>query len=281
VWGSICPESPLSYSNNTTEILIRYAELGLPLAIAPCPVSGGTSPVTLAGTLVQINAEFLAGFVLAQILHRGIDVKYTGRPLPMNLRTGNATFGSVEIGLMSAALVQLARRYRVCSDVYGLGTRSRRLDEQAAFEKALSGLIVGLAGADLVAAAGLLDDALTSSPEQLVIDDELLGMILRSGRGITVNPATLALEAIQRVGPGGNYLTDEHTLQFLRQEHYLPRLVYQRNHSPEAHDEGSLLEAAQARARAILQSHAPPLPDAAARAEIESILNQARQSEEY
>jgi trimethylamine--corrinoid protein Co-methyltransferase len=273
IWGSVCPESPLSYSENTAEILIRYAELGLPLAIAPCPVAGGTSPVTLAGTLVQLNAEFLAGFVLVQCLRPGIDVKYTARPLPMNLQNGNATFGAIEMGLMSAGLVQLARRYRVCSDVYGLGTRAHQLDERAGFEKALNGLLVGLAGADLVAAAGLLEDALTSSPEGLVIDDELLGMILRAGRGIAVEPATLALEAIQRTGPGGNFLSDEHTRKFLRQEHYLPHLVYQRlgpaDPSPGA---AHLLQAAQMRARSIWEAHTPPLLPETDRREIQRIL---------
>lgn len=274
IWGSVCPESPLSYSKNTAEILMRYAELGLPLAIAPCPVAGGTSPVTLAGTLVQLNAEFLAGFVLVQHLHPGIDVKYTARPLPMNVQTGNATFGAIEMGLMSAALVQLARRYRVCSDVYGLGTRAHRLDERAGFEKALNGLLVGLAGADLVAAAGLLENALTSSPEGLVIDDELLGMIFRAGRGIAVSPETLALEAIQRAGLSGNFLSDAHTRKFLRQEHYLPRLIYQRLGPAESSPgEADLLQAAHMRARLIWETHPPPLLPEADRTEIQRILD--------
>ena len=277
IWGSVCPESPLSYSENTADILMRYAELGLPLAIAPCPVAGGTSPVTLAGTLVQLNAEFLAGFVLVNCLQPGIDVKYTARPLPMNVQSGNATFGTIEMGLMSAALVQLAHRYRVCSDVYGLGTRSHRLDERAGFEKALNGLLVGLAGADLVAAAGLLEDALTSSPEGLVIDDELLGMILRARRGITVEVETLALEAIRRAGPGGNFLSDPHTRKFLRQEHYLPRLVYQRlGPAGTSPGEVDLLQAAQARARYLMESHQPPLLPEAASIELQRILERLR-----
>lgn len=266
IWGSVCPESPLYYSVTTSEVLMRFAELGLPLAIAPCPVSGGTSPVTLAGSLVQMNAEFLAGMVLVQSIHPGVDVKYTARPLAMNLRTGNATFGAVEMGMMSAGLVQLARRYRVCSDVYGLGTRARAMDEQAGLEKAVNGLLVGLAGADLVAAAGLLEDALVSSPEQLVIDNELLGMIFRARDGIRVDAETLALEAIQRAGSGGNYLTDEHTRLFLRREHYLPDLVYGRAGA------GGLAQAAGEKARSLLEKHTPPrLPESAQR-EVEKIL---------
>lgn len=177
------------------------------------------------------------------------------------------------MGLMSAALVQLARRYRVCSDVYGLGTRAHYLDERAGFEKAFNGLLVGLARADLVAAAGLLEDALTSSPEGLVIDNELLGTILRAGRGITVDPETLALEAIQRAGPGGNFLSDAHTRKFLRHEHYLPQLVYQRLSPAERlPGEAEVLQAARMRVRLIEETHTPPLlPDATLR-EIQRIL---------
>lgn len=225
VWGSVCPDSPLFYTENTADILIEYAELGIPVAIAPCPICGGTGPVTLAGSLAQLNAEFLAGLVLVQVVRPGIDVKYTARPMPMDMRTGTATFGAIETGLMSAAIVQLAKRYRVCSDVYGLGTRSKALDEQTAYEKALNGLLVGLAGADLIAAAGLLEDALTSSAEQLVIDNEILGMIFRAVQGITITADTLAFEIISAIGPGGSFLTEPHTLAYMRKEYFQPRLV--------------------------------------------------------
>jgi trimethylamine--corrinoid protein Co-methyltransferase len=268
LWGSVCPDSPLSYSESTSNILMRYAELGLPVAIAPCPICGGTSPVTLAGTLAQLNAEFLAGLVLVQVIQPGIDAKYTGRPIPMDMRTGNATFGAVEAGMMSAGIVQLARRYRVCSDVYGLGTRSRALDEQSAYEKAINGLLVALAGADLVAAAGLLEDALTSSAEQLVIDNDILGMIFRAVRGIGVTPESLAVETIMKAGIGGSFLTEPHTLAHMRKELYLPKLASR----PASQ---ALLEAAADRVQTILASHQPKPLEAAMVAEIERILDRA------
>jgi len=280
LWGSVCPDSPLSYSASTTDIfLIKYAEFGLPVAISPCPVCGGTSPVTLAGTLVQQNAEFLAGFVLVQVIRPGIAVKYTTRPIPMDGRTATAAFGAVELGMMSAAIVQLARRYRVCSDVYGLGTSSRVPDEQTAYEKALNGLLVALAGADLVAAAGLLEDALTSSAEQLVIDNEILGMIFRAVRGIEVSAETLAMEAIERVGPRGNFLTDVHTRAHMRKEHYYPQLSYRAGLAKwESSGYKTILDAATARASAILSTHQPAKLDAKVVEEIDSILEEASRS---
>jgi trimethylamine--corrinoid protein Co-methyltransferase len=278
IWGSVCPDSPLSYSESTSNILVHYAEVGLPIAIAPCPIAGASSPVTLAGTLALLNAEFLAGMALVQIIRPGCDVKYTARPMPMNMRTGMATFGAIEMGMMSAALVQLSKRYRVCSDSYGLGTRSKNLDEQAAYEKALNGVLVALAGADLIAAAGLMQDALTSSAEQLVIDNEILGMIYRAVRGIEVSADTLALETIMNVGPAGNYLTEMHTRAFMRKEYFQPRLVYQTGAAPHpAPVQKTILEAARDTAEAIIKSHRPtPLANEAV-AEIQGIVEKATQ----
>jgi trimethylamine--corrinoid protein Co-methyltransferase len=178
--------------------------------------------------------------------------------MPMDMRTGTATFGAMEMGMMSGAVVQLARRYRACSDVYGLGTRSRTLDEQSAYEKALNGLLVGLAGADLIAAAGLLEDALTSSAEQLVVDNEILGMIFRAVRGIDVTADTLAVELIAKQGPGGSFLTEPHTLAFMRKEYFQPKLTARPG--PVSGSQGAL-DAARERAHSILRSHEPvPLP---------------------
>ncbi len=271
IWGSICPDSPLNYSASTADILARYAEVGLPVAIAPCPIGGASSPVTLAGTLAQLNAEFLAGLVLVQTIRPGIAVKYTARPLTMNMRTGSASFGSIETGMMSATEVQLSKRYRVCSDVYGLGTRSKALDEQAAYEKALNGLLVALAGADLVAAAGLLEDALSSSIEQLVVDNEILGMIFRAARGIDVNVGTLAVETIAGVGPGGSFLDNLHTRDYMRKEYYLPRLVYQAG----AAVSKTFIESAWDAAQALIQSHQPAQLSRETIAEVEAIVDRA------
>ena len=279
IWGSVCPDSPLSYSQSTTDILVRYAELGLPVAVAPCPVCGSTSPVTLAGSLVQLNAEFLAALALVQTIHPGIDVKYTARPMPMNMRTGAGTFGAIEMGLMSAAIVQLAKRYRVCSDAYGLGTRSKGLDAQAAYEKALNGLLVALSGADLVAAAGLLEDALTSSAEQLVIDDDILGMIFRAVRGIDVTDDTLGIATIAQVGPSGSFLMEPHTLQHMRKEYFQPALI---RLTEAAFRQGastcSVQDAARDRVDAILKSHQPPELEDGILVEIDGILECAAQN---
>ena len=271
VWGSICPISPLTYTESTADILIGWAAAGLPVAIAPCPICGGSSPVTLAGTLVQQNAEFLAGLVLAHIIRPGIDVKYTSRPIPMDMRSGLANFGAIEMGLMSAGVVQLAKRYGVCSDVYGLGTSSLNLDERAGYEKAMNGLLPALAGADLIAACGMLDNALTSNAEQLVIDNEMLAMIFRALRGIAITPDTLALDLIARVGPKGDFLSNPHTVQFMREELLVPRLSA-RAAQGRGSEDSSLLGMARRMSEEILRDHAPASLPKDMVSEIESIL---------
>lgn len=276
LWGSICPDSPLSYSESTTDILITYAEHGLPIAVAPCPVSGGTSPVTLAGTLVQENAEFLTGLVLSQIVNPGNPIKYTARPIPMDMKTATAAFGAVEMGMMSSAIVQLSKLYRVCSDVYGLGTSSANMDEQAGFEKILNAVLPAISHADLIAAAGMLDGSMLASMEQLVLDNEMLGSIFRIGRGISVTDNTLAMDVITRVGPGGDYLLDPHTSENLRDEHYISDLCFRAgNTSWEKAGYKTIHDAAEGIVTGILDTHTPAILDSKITAEIGSIIRKA------
>jgi trimethylamine--corrinoid protein Co-methyltransferase len=220
----ISPTSPLELSDDSAEQLIKAAALGLPVQILPCPQAGGTSPVTLAGTLVQQNAEFLISHVIVQLANPGNPVMYAGRPVAIDMKTGASAFGAVEYGMMSAATVQLARHYNMPSDVYGLSTTSKIPDEQTAFEKAMNGLMPALAGANILSGAGGIESGVTSSPEQLVIDDEIFALVFKAARGIDVNPETLATDLIEKIGPGGHYLSEEHTRKYYFTEHYLPNL---------------------------------------------------------
>jgi trimethylamine--corrinoid protein Co-methyltransferase len=220
----ISPTSPLEISDDSAEQLMKAAALGLPIQILPCPQAGGTSPVTLAGTLVQQNVEFLISDVIVQLANPGNPVMYAGRPVAIDMRTGSSAFGAVEYGMMSVGTVQLARRYNMPSDVYGLSTTSKVPDEQAAFEKAMNGLMPALAGASLLSGAGGIESGVTSSPEQVVIDNEIFALVFKAARGIDVNPDTLATDLIEKIGPGGHYLSEEHTRRYYFTEHYQPKL---------------------------------------------------------
>jgi trimethylamine--corrinoid protein Co-methyltransferase len=272
----ISPTSPLELSEDAADQMIKAATYGIPVVILPCPQSGATSPATLAGTLVQVNAEFLISHVIIQLSNPGSPEFYAARPVAMDMRTGTSAFGAVEFGMMSAATVQLARRYNIPSDVYGLSTDAKTLDEQAAYEKALIGLLSSLTGADFLSGAGDLESGVTASPEQLIIDNEILALIFRATNGISVNPDTLATQLIEKIGPAGHYLSEPHTRNHYFSEHYAPHLSDRRTR-PDWSKAGQkeLAKVAHEKVQAILKEHAVEPLDRDVEKEFEKVLAEA------
>ena len=234
--------------------------------------------MTLAGTLLQQNVEFLICDVIIQLVNPGNPMIYCPRSMSVDMRTGIAA-GEIEYGLMSAAAVQLAERYKMPSDVYGLAADSKVLDEQTAFEKAMVGLLPALAGANFLSGAGEIEMGVTASAEQLVIDDEMLGMIFRAVRGIEVNPETLAAELISRTGPGGHFLSAEHTRKYYSLEHHVLDLC-DRTARADWQKAGSKDIVRRAHERAIrrLQDHSVESLDRDVEQEVQKILTQATRS---
>lgn len=216
--------SPLKISNDQIELLMEVARYGLPLATSTAPAAGATSPVTLAGTMVQQNAEALMGVVLAQLVNPGTPVLYSAVPVTMDMRTMSFLMGSIESGLMNAAITQMAHHYRLPCYITVGTTDSKLPDAQAAHESATTSMLAALAGGNFIhEAIGLLDGAMTASYAQYVIDNDIVGSCFRTLRGIEVNPDTLAFDVIAGTGPGGNYLTAKHTRQYMRTESFSPR----------------------------------------------------------
>ncbi len=256
--------SPLKFATDVTTLLIEVCRQGIPVVLSAAPMAGSTSPVTLAGTLVQLNAEQLSGLTLTQLVNPGTPVIMGPIPATADMRSGKYLGGSVELGIGNAAITQLAHRYEV--PIYNSAgmTDSKLPDIQAGMEKAQSAIQVALAGANFIHhAAGMLEDMSTIAYEQFVIDNEMLGMAMRAVRGIEVDDDTLAVEAIDRVGPGGHYLADEHTMRYMRTEHYYPSRVFDRQGRDEWEDDGSTDAWLRARelAREILRKHEPELLD--------------------
>lgn len=215
------PISPLSIDEHTLEVLDFFAARGVPVTCATAPIAGATAPVTLAGTLVQMHAEELAAIAVVQCLHPGAKILYGAFPTVMDLKTMEISTGSVEMGMMNAAAVQLAKLYHLPNYASGGVTEAKEPNIQAGFEKNFSNLMVAMVGADFIhLSAGLMDSANSFSYEQLAIDDENIGMINRILHGIDVYPETLAFDVIRDVGPWGNYLMEEHTVKHLHQLFY-------------------------------------------------------------
>lgn len=216
--------SPLKLSSDHAEYIMKVARYGLPLATSTAPAAGATAPVTLAGTLVQQNAEALVGVIFSQLVNPGTPVLYSAVPVTMDMRTMSFLMGSIESGLMNAAITQMAHHYRLpCYLTVGT-TDSKLPDAQAAHESASTAMLAALAGGNFIHEAfGMLDGAMTASYAQYIIDNDIIGNCLRTLRGIEVNEDTLAYDAIAKVGPGGNYLSEEHTVRYMRTELYSPR----------------------------------------------------------
>ena len=217
--------SPLTIENKTLSIIRFCCENGIPVTCAPAPIAGATAPATLAGTLTQMHAESQSGVAIAQVFAPGAKVLYGAVPTVMDLRKVEFTIGSVEMAMMNAAAVQLAKRYKL--PIYGSGgvTEAKRPDIQAGTEKTFSSLMTAMAGADLIhLAAGMLDSGNSISYEQYVIDNEIIGMIRRLLAGIKVDDDTIGLDVIEKVGPGGNYIMEEHTVDHMMEEFFYPEL---------------------------------------------------------
>jgi len=221
----INPISPLTIDANTLDILHFCATRGIPIAWDSAPIAGATSPVTLAGTLSQMHAEVLAGVAIAQVFAPGAKILYGSVPTTMDLRNMEYTMGSAEMTMMNAAAVQLAKYYNLPIYASGGLTDAKRPDIQTGIEEGFSNLAVAMAGADCIhLAAGLLDSGSSISYEQLVIDNEIIGMVQRILAGIKVNKATLGFDVIEKVGPGGHYIMEDHTVEHMMDEFFYPDL---------------------------------------------------------
>jgi trimethylamine--corrinoid protein Co-methyltransferase len=257
------PSSPLTHSVEAVEKILFAAEVGIPAIYTPCIMCGGTGPATMAGSMVQALAEYLAGVVLAQLKRRGAAVIMGGVLSPMDMATSIMSYGAPELTLVCAAMTDVAKWLGVpmfsaagCSD-------AKVLDEQAAIEASVSATIAALSGANLIHDVGFLESALLGSYDMLVMSDEIIAMAKRIVRGIAVTPETLAADEIAQVGPGGHYLTREHTRQHFRGEMWMPTLMdRQMRRAWQAGGAQTMAGRIRAKVLDILQHHEPlPLPD--------------------
>ncbi len=220
-----CSISPLKMDGGYGDFIVAIAESGIPVVCPAEPLCGATSPVTLAGNLVIQTVDSLMGVMLTQIVNPGTPVILGSVSSSTDLRDLKYLAGSVEMGLINAAGAQMAQFYKLPFYATGGMTDSKVLDAQSGYESAITNLLCALAGANFIHdAAGLMEFALTVCYEKYVIDNEILGMVMRAVEGIKVNDDTLAFDLIKEVGPGGNFVTAKHTRRFMRSEHYEPSL---------------------------------------------------------
>lgn len=213
---SISTLSPLHFPEDISDTIIEVAETGLPITMLPCPISGLTAPVTLVGGFVQQSAEQLAFLTLARLVNRDCPLVYASRLCAADMRTGFVSGSNLVRGYSGACAAQVARYYNLPSAVYGLDTGAVLPDIQSGYERALNCLLPVLARATLISGFGLLNGGTLSSTEQLVIDNEIYGMITHRCGETEVNEETIGVSVIRSVMEGGSFLAQEHTREFMR-----------------------------------------------------------------
>ncbi|MFA6448362.1 MAG: trimethylamine methyltransferase family protein [bacterium] len=213
--------TPLRFPPTQLKITRMYAQMDLPLSIASMTQSGSSAPATLAGSLVVCIAELLAGLVWVRSLKTKSAVGLGALTQAINMRTGNQLYAGPEQTMMFLGAHQIIRYLGYTSGNTCFETDSCDFDFQNGWEKALSGALCWAAGFDMFGQAGFVMDGF--SLEQLVLDDESLGMLQRVGEGVIVDDDTLAFDVIKKVAQGGNFLGERHTMKHAR-ENWLPTL---------------------------------------------------------
>jgi trimethylamine--corrinoid protein Co-methyltransferase len=250
--------SPLTFEGAALDAALVYAEAGVPAGFVVMAIGCATAPATPAGVLAQSNAEVLAGMTIVETLAPGAPTFYGACSTTMDLRSGLVTCGGPEDLLYQAAFAQLARHYRLPVSVGTFAPGAKAPDWQAGLENGLSGLMSLLAGADMLSGAGLLYAARVFALEEMVLDAEIFGLIRHLAGGITVDDSTLAVDVIGEVGPGGNFLAEDHTIDHMRGL-WQPRLFDRATWEEwEAAGRPQPRDRARERARTLLAGHVPP-----------------------
>lgn len=271
---------PMKFAEDACSALEVAVRGGMPVLLLAAGQAGATSPAALAGAVMQEVAEVLAGLVYVNLIVPGHPAIFGTWPFVSDLRTGAMSGGSGEQALLSAACAQMASYYDLCGGVPAGMTDAKTPDAQHGYEKGYTETLLAHAGANLIyESAGMQGSLLGFSNEALVIDNDMIGGILRTIRGIDVTEDSLSVEALRDVctnGPG-HYLGHDQTLSLMQSEYVYP-VIGDRKSPKEWVEAGSenILQAAQKKVRHILDTHHPgyitPDVDAEIRAKFNILL---------
>ncbi|MCL2163907.1 MAG: trimethylamine methyltransferase family protein [Oscillospiraceae bacterium] len=252
------PSSPLQHSKDALEKMLFLARKRLPCLYCPTVLMGGTGPVSHAGTIVVGNAEFLSALVLQQIVSPGTPMIYAGSGAGLDMKSMICVYGSVEEAVNCCAMVKIGDYYKLPTFITAGCSNSIKFDGQAAAEAMFSILANAIGGAQLIHDLGYIEAGLTSSMEMLMLCNEAAGVCKKFVEGVKIDAKTIALEVIEAVGPGGSYLTEEHTIDNYREYIYFNDL-FDHNIYERWVENGSMTFETRAnkRAREILETHKP------------------------
>jgi trimethylamine--corrinoid protein Co-methyltransferase len=273
------PTPPLVHSYGAVSKLLLCADKGVPICYTPADVMGASAPVSLAGAIVQANAEALSGIVIHQVRHKGSPIISGFFATPMDMLSSVFVYGGPEFRLTHSAYADLYHYYGIpCWGTAGI-TDSHAIDQQAAFEAALTLLMSALDGANLIHDVGYMGAGLIGSPASIVMSNEIIGWVKRVIRGFEITPDLMGLDVIRSVGPGGDYLAEEHTLKYYKSELWRPKISNRDDPDTWLQKGGKGYgDRLAEETMAILESHTPAPLETNVKARIDEIMLRAEEA---
>ena len=213
-----CPIAPLAFEEGAIEAQVEFAKAGIPICSLSMSVGGISAPITVAGTVTNANTENLASLTITQAACTGSPHVYTSESAPMNMQTGTINYSAPEKALISIALSQLARRYRLPCFVADISCGSEIQPNINPFGD-LAIQFLGIASnTDILTGMGSVDTAMGCSFEQLVIDAYIWECIRDFRKEVEITEERIGLDAVAKVGQGHHFLTSKHTTRYMREE---------------------------------------------------------------
>lgn len=271
------PTTPLKHPNESLGKMMYMAKKALPVMYTPGVQGNATAPASLAGVIVTAAADNIAGLVIHQLVRAGAPYIAGGVTTNMDMRTMIHCYGSSpEFCLMHAAYTEFIHFLGLPMFSTAGASDSKLLDEQAAIEYSLSIYSAALSGANLIHDVGFLESGMSASLEALVMGDEVISYVRKILKGVRVDDESLAVDLIDRVGPGGHFLREKHTLQNFKTEFWMPKVINRERY--QAWEDGGKLTYAQrlnVSAKKLLQEHQAQLLDEEILSKLQGIVDRA------
>jgi trimethylamine--corrinoid protein Co-methyltransferase len=268
----------LKWSNLTAQSVIDCARAGIPSELVSMPLTGATAPVTLAGSLVQLTAENLAGVVMSQLAMRGAPVIFGGSPSCFDMRTANPPMGAMETMMIDSAYSQIGKSLGLPTHAYMGLSDSKCVDAQAGLETGMGAILGALSGINVISGGGMMDFESTQSFEKLIIDNDICGMAYRLIQGISQRDDPMALDLFSDPVSEIDFLTHPHTLQWHQLEQRYPQVI-NRDGYQQWVDSGkpSLAERASSQVERLMKEKGDPVLSSGLKNELRAIMEKHAQ----
>lgn len=271
-----CSVSPLQFERESSEAMVELARAGIPISPMSMALGGVTAPVTLAGTLVTINAEELGALTITQLANPGAPMIYCVESTPANMWSGEINYQAPEIPFISAGCAQMARFYGLPCQVAQMGLDETPSDLESLNKSAALFALNNMCRTDITGGFGSLEAADSSALEQVILDVEAWERSKAFLRGFRIDDETLAFDAIRSVGPGGTFLAMKHTIEHFKKEIWLRKpadtILLDKG------SDGSLVDIAKAKVMEILSKHQPTQIGRDVKKELSSIMEECKKA---